>query len=91
MLHRASDGRIRRSERGLGMKTLREWRIARLMSTRGLEKAAGVTQKTIIDIEYGRRRPHYDTIGRISQALGVEPSDVTEFAATLEELGKDAA
>jgi transcriptional regulator with XRE-family HTH domain len=73
------------------MKTLREWRTTRLMSTRTLEKAAGVTQKTIIDIEYGRRRPHYDTIGRICQALGVEPGEVTEFAATLEELGKDAA
>jgi transcriptional regulator with XRE-family HTH domain len=77
--------------KGAGMKTLREWRIARLMSTRTLEKAAGVTQKTIIDIEYGRRRPHYETIGKISEVLGVEPGDVTEFAAALEEMGKDAA
>jgi transcriptional regulator with XRE-family HTH domain len=73
------------------MKTLREWRLARLMSTRALEAASGVTQKTIIDIEYGRRRPHYATIGKLSQALGVEPGEVTELAAALEELGKSAA
>ncbi len=73
------------------MKTLREWRLLRLMSTRALEAAAGVTQKTIIDIEYGRRRPHYATIGKLSAALGVEPADVTEFAAALEAWGKDAA
>ena len=73
------------------MRTLREWRLARLMSTRALEAAAGVTQKTIIDIEYGRRRPHYATIGKLSAALGVEPGDVTEFAAALEAWGKSAA
>jgi transcriptional regulator with XRE-family HTH domain len=73
------------------MKTLREWRMARLMSVRALERAAGVTQKTIIDIEYGRRRPHYGTIGKLSAALGVEPADVAEFAVALEEWGKDAA
>ncbi len=73
------------------MKTLREWRMARLLSVRALEKAAGVTQKTIIDIELGRRAPHYATIGKLSAALGVEPGEVAEFAATLEERGKDAA
>lgn len=73
------------------MKTLREWRLARLMSTRALEHAAGVTQKTIIDIEYGRRRPHYGTIAKLAAALGVEPEQVTEFVAALEEWGKDAA
>jgi len=61
------------------------------MSTRALERAAGVTQKTIIDIEYGRRRPHYATMGKLAAALGVEPGEVREFAAALEEWGKDAA
>jgi len=73
------------------LRTLREWRIARLLSVRGLEKAAGVTQKTIIDIELGRRAPHYATIGKLSAALGVEPGEVAEFAAALEARGKDAA
>lgn len=73
------------------MKPLREWRLERLMSVRGLEKAAGVTQKTIIDIEHGRRVPHYGTIAKLCAALGVEPADVTEFASALEERKKDAA
>ena len=72
-------------------ETLREWRLSRLMSTRTLAKASGVTQKTIINMEYGRQRPHYATIGRLWQALGVEPGEVTEFVATLEARGKDAA
>jgi transcriptional regulator with XRE-family HTH domain len=73
------------------MKTLREWRIARLMSTRGLADAAHISNKTLIDIEYGRRRPHYATIGKLSSALGVEPTEVSEFVAAMESLGKDAA
>jgi len=73
------------------MKTLREWRLDRLLSVRALEAASGVTQKTIIDAEYGRRRPSYGTMRRLCDALGVQPGDVAEFAAALEEGGKDAA
>ena len=73
------------------MKTLREWRIARLMSTRTLANVATISNKTLIDIEYGRRRPHYGTISKLSAALGVEPTEVEEFAVALECLGKDAA
>jgi transcriptional regulator with XRE-family HTH domain len=73
------------------MRTLREWRIARLMSTRALAKAASISNKTLIDIEYGRRRPHYGTVGKLSAALGVDPTEVEEFVAALEYLGKDVA
>lgn len=73
------------------MKTLREWRLERLLSVRGLAERSGVTAKTIVDIEYGRRRPHYETMRRLCAALDVRPADVTEFAAALEERGKDAA
>ena len=73
------------------MKPLRAWRLSRLMSTRALANASGVTQKTIINLEYGRQRPHYATIGKLSQALGVEPGEVMEFAAALAAWGKDAA
>jgi transcriptional regulator with XRE-family HTH domain len=61
------------------------------MSTRSLARAAAVTQKTIIDIEYGRRRPHYATMSKLAATIGVEPSEVTEFASALEAWGKDAA
>ena len=73
------------------MKTLREWRLDRLLSVRGLAAQSGVTAKTIVDLEYGRRRPHYDTMRKLCAALGVRPGDVTEFAEALAERGKDAA
>ena len=73
------------------MKPLREWRTGRLWSVRDLATAAGVTHKTVIQLEYGRQRASYGTMRRISEALGVEPSEITEFAAVLEERGKDAA
>ncbi len=73
------------------VKSLREWRTGRLWSVRELAAAAGVTHKTVIDLEYGRRRAHYATMRRITEALGVEPGEVVEFAAALEERGKDAA
>jgi transcriptional regulator with XRE-family HTH domain len=73
------------------MQTLREWRIQRLMSVTTLAKAAGITRKTLIDLEHGRRRPHYETIGKLSEALDVMPQEVEEFSAALENLKKDAA
>lgn len=73
------------------MRTLREWRLARLMSTQQLATRAGITKKTLIDLEYGRRLPHYETMGRLSEALGVEATEVEEFAKAIGERGKSAA
>ena len=73
------------------MKNLRDWRIERLLSLAALAEQSGVTKKTLIDIEHGRRLPHYATIGAICGVLNVAPADVTEFAAALEVRSKDAA
>ena len=73
------------------VKSLRDWRIERLLSLAALAEQAGVTKKTLIDIEHGRRLPHYQTIGAVCRMLNVAPTEVTEFAAALEERGKDAA
>ena len=73
------------------MKPLREWRAARLMSSKTLAAAAGVSNKTVIQIELGRQLPTFRTIQRITAALGVDPSEVEEFAAAIGERGKDAA
>jgi len=73
------------------MRTLREWRVERLKSVTTLAEAANITRKTLIDIEYGRRWPHYETIGKLSRALDVEPQEVAEFAAAMKERGKEAA
>ncbi len=73
------------------MKPLREWRIERVMSIRQLAETSGVTAKTIVDIEHGRRQAHYATIRGLADALGVSAGDVEEFAHTLEERSKNAA
>ncbi len=67
------------------MKTLREWRTSRLLGTQALSEKSGVTKKTIIQIEHGRQLPRFGTIQKLSQALEVEPGDVTEFAQAIAE------
>jgi transcriptional regulator with XRE-family HTH domain len=71
-------------------KSLREWRVERLLGVKALGRQAGVSNKTIVQIEHGAQVPSFRTIRRLSDALGVEPQDVAEFAAALE-LSKDAA
>ncbi len=66
------------------MKTLREWRRERLMSLDDLAAAAGVSNKTLVQIEHGRQVPRFRTIRRLCETLKVEPRDVAEFAAALD-------
>ncbi|MDQ3694333.1 MAG: helix-turn-helix domain-containing protein [Chloroflexota bacterium] len=73
------------------MKTLREWRAARLHSSKTLATAAGVSNKTILAIENGHHLATFRTIARLSAALDVKPEEVTEFAAAIAERGKAAA
>jgi len=61
------------------MKTLREWRIYRVLSGRDLAAAARITHKTLVDLELGRRTPTFETIRRLSDALSVVPTEVEEF------------
>ena len=65
------------------MRRLRAWRLEQLLSIERLAKEAGVSNRTIIDIEHGRVRPKLRTIGRLCHALGADPGDVTEFAAVI--------
>ncbi len=65
------------------MRTLREWRRERLLTMADLATAAKVTEKTIGEIERGRARPQLRTMRKITEVLGVDPKDVTEFAAAL--------
>ena len=65
------------------MKTLRAWRAERLLSTRALAAKAGVSNKTIVQLENGHGLPIFRTIGRISAALQVRPGEITEFAAAI--------
>lgn len=65
------------------MRTLREWRALRLLSTKALAARAGVSNKTVVGLENGHGVPIFRTIGRISAALDVPPGEVAEFAAAI--------
>jgi transcriptional regulator with XRE-family HTH domain len=52
---------------------LRELRRAKLLSQRDLAELAGVSQKTIVDIETGKNHPHPSTLRKLAKALKVEP------------------
>lgn len=69
-------------------KGLRQWRTSQLLSIRALADEAGVTPKTLTDIEYGRRVPTYETMRTISKALGVMPHDILEFEAAIQARGQ---
>ena len=71
------------------MKTLREWRVSRLLSLRDLVAAAGVTPKTILDLESRRRRATFATIRKLADGLGVKPTEVAEFVETLDQRAKN--
>ena len=73
------------------MKPLREWRAEKLLSVRDLARIAGVSNKTINQIEGGHGVPTFRTIRRITTALDVEASHVEEFARAIEHRGKDRA
>jgi len=67
------------------MRTLREQRHAKFISIEDLAEKAGVSTKTIVDTELGRTQPRFRTIRKISEALGISPADVAEFAAVIEQ------
>lgn len=64
-------------------KTLLEHRVERLLTLRALASEAGCSAKTLQAIENGRRKPHFETVEKVSRALAVQPCEVAEFAATL--------
>jgi transcriptional regulator with XRE-family HTH domain len=68
-------------------KSLRHLRTSQLISIRELAIRSGITPKTVTDIEYGRRRPNYETMRAICEALGVSPHEIHEFVVTLEARG----
>ena len=73
------------------MKTLREWRAERLLGVKALAAKAGVSNKTIVQIEHGAQVPSFRTIRRLCDALEVEPRQVVEFAQAIEDAGKSLA
>ncbi len=73
------------------MQTLREARAARVLTIRELAALAGVSTRTIVQVEAGQIVPRFATLKKIASALGVEPAAITEFARAIEEAGKEEA
>ncbi len=65
-----------------GMR-LRELRLRRALTLRGLGVLSGVAYDTIHGIETGKHRPRPSTVRKLADALGVEPE------AFFSELGSD--
>ncbi len=66
------------------MTRLRELRLRRLLTIRGLAKEAGVAPNTIYFTEAGQRVPRFASMKRIAAALGVEPLEIDEFRSAIE-------
>ena len=67
--------------------TFRQARARSVLSVRELAARAGVAPATVYQIEHGRTRPHYRSIRVLSEALGVDPMQIVEFARVIEEGG----
>ena len=70
------------------MKSLRQHRTEQLISLERLAAKAGVTAKTLSNIERGKQRPSYRSMQGISNALGIEPTEITEFRTVLAEIAE---
>ena len=66
-----------------GIRTLKQARTAQMLTVRGLAEKAGVSLAAAHEAETGKRRPHFATIKRLSDALGAEPESIAEFRAVL--------
>lgn len=70
------------------MRTLKEARAERLLTLRALAERAGVAFSTVHLIETGKSVPRFEVIKKLSAALDVEPKDIAEFAAAIEDVAE---
>jgi DNA-binding XRE family transcriptional regulator len=78
---------------GDNMVKLREARLKKFLSIRALAAQAGVSTRTIVEAEAGRRTPYFGSARKIAAALELEPGEIEEFAVRADEgfQEKDAA
>lgn len=51
-------------------------KLRELRAERGLAKEAEVSTETVYSIEHGKHQPSMKTLGKISQELEVDPTDL---------------
>src|SRR5690606_4355492 len=73
-------GRFGRDKERRTMLTLREARQQRHLSQQALADRAGVARVTVSQIELGKSGPRPHVARRLSEALGMDPSEIVEFA-----------
>ena len=57
------------------MKTARR---KRFMTQAQLAKAAGISQRTLVNIETNKVEPHFSTILKLADALDIDPSKLVD-------------
>ena len=60
---------------GEGVKTARR---KRFMTQAQLAKAAGISQRTLVNIETNKVEPHFSTILKLADALSIDPSKLVD-------------
>ena len=68
-------------EEGEEMVTLRDARRRHQLSQQGLADRAGVARVTVSQIELGKSAPRPHIARRLSAALGIPPSEISELHA----------
>jgi DNA-binding XRE family transcriptional regulator len=48
------------------------------MTQAQLAKAAGISQRTLVNVETNRVEPHFSTILKLAKALDVSPSELVD-------------
>jgi transcriptional regulator with XRE-family HTH domain len=60
----------------INAQKLRHLRVERALSQQDLERATGIAQSTISNLELGNRPARLSTIRKLAEALGVEPKEL---------------
>ena len=55
---------------------LRKLRRERALSQQDIERATGISQATLSDLEQGKRGARASTLRKLAEALGVEPREL---------------
>jgi transcriptional regulator with XRE-family HTH domain len=55
---------------------LREIRTRRLLTQEELAQKSGISPSTVANIERDHREPHFRTIRKLAEALGVDPTEL---------------
>jgi DNA-binding XRE family transcriptional regulator len=69
---------------GLPVKTLRQVRAERMLTTRELAARAGVSHATVHLAETGKSIPRLTVVRKLAQALEVDPLEVAELRHAIE-------